>query len=749
MTGDTEVDVPVVVDNKIEDVVKTDKEVIAEEEKEMLEKENEKTDEPEKTEEDKEEEVTEPKKLNLLQKLFGKRKDYVVPTIDEVAKTDKEVFIETEKTDEAEKTDEEKAEKSDNEKAEKTDEEKAEKTDEEKAEKTDEEKTEKTDEERKDEPVKVQSKLKKIFSMKKTKKEVTEKVEKPEGEEKIEEGDEEKKDQEKTDEENTIEVKEGEDAIEEVAEADISTTTAEKKTLMQKLMTIKRDLMANKKEDKVEEDKVEEDKKEEEAGGAEEKVEEKKEEAEKKEGEAEVKVDGEEPTEDDTKDELGNDKSKPNNRIKKFFSMKRDSKPILTKEAVEEAEKEDDAADGAENIEKTEKVNILQRLFGRKEKVEKDTEAKNDAESVETEKKEDTTEVKVEDLTEKIIMVHLVNRTPAIPSIDPMQLKLESWLKFHQIKYENTHNKDNLPASAYLPMQSNDYLAELANTHNKQMPMELDADQKNTQIAMMTLVEKNIHFAILSWQCSNVDNLLKGYKINLQTYLNSRVPLALLKLFFKNNFCKNGIKLVKTNGFADNNTEEIEKLAKDDLKVLAEMLGDKEFFFGSSASLLDLVVFSHLSQITVVDDSVTCTLRDHIKAEHENLFNLVDRMKTLIWGEDWVAATEQLELNPHIPKPVVEEVKEEVVEEVVEKASEEAVEKASEEATEKASEDKVEEKVEKASEEKVEEKVEDTAEAVTVDNTVLDKKFEEEVVDKVEEVSQTAETNEETEAQAE
>merc|ERR1711962_1006294 len=137
------------------------------------------------------------------------------------------------------------------------------------------------------------------------------------------------------------------------------------------------------------------------------------------------------------------------------------------------------------------------------------------------------------------------------------------------------------------------------------------------------------------------------------------------------------------------------------------------------------------------DDSVTCTLRDHIKAEHENLFNLVDRVKTLIWGEDWVAATEQLELNPHIPKPVVEEVKEEVVEEVVEKASEEAVEKASEEATEKAS------------EEKFEEKVEDTAEAVTVDNTVLDKKFEEEVVDKVEEVSQTAETNEETEAQAE
>merc|ERR1719264_1807750 len=93
MTGDTAVEVPVVDDNKVEDVVKTDKEVIAEEEKELIE--NEKTDEPEKTEEVKEEEEkTEPKKVHLLQKLFGKRKDFVVPKIDEVAKTDKEIINE-------------------------------------------------------------------------------------------------------------------------------------------------------------------------------------------------------------------------------------------------------------------------------------------------------------------------------------------------------------------------------------------------------------------------------------------------------------------------------------------------------------------------------------------------------------------------------------------------------------------------------------------------------------------------------
>merc|ERR1712213_97765 len=389
--------VPVVDDNKVEDVIKTDKEVIAEEEKELIEN-AEKKDEPEKTEEvkDENEEKTEPKKVHLLQKLFGKRKDFVVPKIDEVAKTDKDMINEEEKADATE----EKAAEEDKEK--------------------------------------MQHKFKKLFSMKKTKKEEDKTEEK--AEEKTEEGEE----------------KKGEEAIEEVAEADVSKTTAERKTLMQKLMTIKRDLMANKKEEKAEEDV----------------------DGEKKEGEEEVKVEG------------------------------------------EEAKKEEEV---------------------------------------------------VEQIVETILRIQLQNRTPTIPTLSAMQLKLESWIKFHGVKYENVQDKDNLPASALLPMQSNDYLTSLATKEEKMvMPMELDAEQKNIQHAMISLAEKNIHFAILSWQCSNLENTLKGYNINLQTYLNSKAPLALLKLFFKNNFCKNGLKMVKSNGFSQTTTEELDQLAKNDLKVLAE-----------------------------------------------------------------------------------------------------------------------------------------------------------------------------------
>ena len=155
---------------------------------------------------------------------------------------------------------------------------------------------------------------------------------------------------------------------------------------MQKLMTIKRDLMANKKEDKVEEEKKE----------GEEEVD-----AEKKEGEEEVKAEGDEAKEEETKDELGNEKPKPSNRIKKFFSMKRQRKTTETEEKPEEEKKEEE------------------------EKPE------------EAEKKEDG-EVKeeevVEEIIETILRIQLQNRTPIIPCLSAMQLKLESWLKFHGVK---------------------------------------------------------------------------------------------------------------------------------------------------------------------------------------------------------------------------------------------------------------------------------------------------------------------------
>ena len=97
--------------------------------------------------------------------------------------------------------------------------------------------------------------------------------------------------------------------------------------------------------------------------------------------------------------------------------------------------------------------------------------------------------------------------------------------------------------------------------------------------------------------------------------------------------------------------EEIENFGKKDLLTLSEMLGEKEFFFGDEPAMLDMVVFSHVAQLVMVDKEFSCPLRDYLEADCKNLVGLVNRMKDRCWADHWENATgEEMDLNPHIPK---------------------------------------------------------------------------------------------------
>merc|ERR1719376_1521336 len=161
--------------------------------------------------------------------------------------------------------------------------------------------------------------------------------------------------------------------------------------------------------------------------------------------------------------------------------------------------------------------------------------------------------------------------------------------------------------------------------------------------------------------------------------------------------------------------EEIEQFGKKDLQALSEMLGDKEFFFGDEPAMLDMVVFSHVAQLVMVEKDYPCSLRDYLEADCKNLVGLVNRMKDRCWGDHWANATgEEMDLNPHIPKP------EPVVEpEPVEEKKEEAKKEEKEETTEK--EEKKEEEKEKADEKK-EEKEKETEDKKDDENKASEEK---------------------------
>merc|ERR1739844_249060 len=145
------------------------------------------------------------------------------------------------------------------------------------------------------------------------------------------------------------------------------------------------------------------------------------------------------------------------------------------------------------------------------------------------------------------------------------------------------------------------------------------------------------------------------------------------------------------------------------------MLGDKEFFFGDEPAMLDLVVYSHVAQLVMIEKDYPCSLRDYLEADCKNLVGLVNRMKDRCWGDHWANATgEEMDLNPHIPKP------EPVVEpEPVEEEKEEAKKEEKEETTEK--EEKKEEEKEKADEKK-EEKEKETEDKKDDENKASEEK---------------------------
>merc|ERR1712156_48391 len=296
-------------------------------------------------------------------------------------------------------------------------------------------------------------------------------------------------------------------------------------------------------------------------------------------------------------------------------------------------------------------------------------------------------------------------RTPQIPSISPQELKLESWLKLQGIAYENVDHKAKFTSKngtlPFIEFNGKEFadldliINTLGDKFGKNTSGHLNEDQKNVEHAMMRMVENHLYWAIMHWRTSNVDNTIKAYKIHLPTFYGSKIPVGILNMHFKFNICKKTQKKVKSQGMTN-----IEEMSKNDLTVLSNMLAEKEFMFGDDPSMLDMVVYSHLAQLIMVESEYPCPLRDFLQESCKNLVGLVNRMKDRCWGDHWeLAIGDNMDLNPHIPKPepVVEEKKEEAVEDKKEKADENAESKE-----ESAKEDKEEasEKKEDASEKK-------------------------------------------------
>ncbi|XP_058116612.1 failed axon connections isoform X2 [Anopheles coustani] len=259
-----------------------------------------------------------------------------------------------------------------------------------------------------------------------------------------------------------------------------------------------------------------------------------------------------------------------------------------------------------------------------------------------------------------VVYLYQFTRTPMLPSISPFCLKVETWLRLAGLKYENIDHKLKLRSKkGQLPFvevngeeiaDSTIIMAELAQRFEKDLDVALTQEQRNIAHAMISMLENHLVWVVLSWRIKNTEQMVKGYKINLQHALGSRLPNALLSFFFKFQFSRKGAKKVKAQGLGVHKPEEIEEFGRKDLKVLSELLADKPFFFGDEPTTLDCVAFSVLAQIHFILDEVKYGLKEFMQENCPNLVGHVSRIKERCFP-DWEDICTKLDLNAHIPKP--------------------------------------------------------------------------------------------------
>ncbi|KAH8245969.1 failed axon connections isoform X1 [Drosophila bipectinata] len=262
-----------------------------------------------------------------------------------------------------------------------------------------------------------------------------------------------------------------------------------------------------------------------------------------------------------------------------------------------------------------------------------------------------------------IIYLYQFSRTPLLPSLSPYCLKVETWLRLVGLKYENVDHKMRFRSKkGQLPFielngeeiaDSAIIIKELSAKYDKNLDAGLTAEQRNVSYATIAMLENHLIWIIFYWRAKYPDNVLKGYKVNLQHALGLRLPNSILNFFFKITFGRKwfqGTKKLKAHGIGVHSAEEIEEFGKSDLKVLSEMLDCKPFFFGDEPTTLDVVAFAVLSQLHYLSKDIAYPLRDYMTEKCPNLIGHVSRMKDKCFP-DWDEICTKLDLNAHIPKP--------------------------------------------------------------------------------------------------
>jgi len=235
-----------------------------------------------------------------------------------------------------------------------------------------------------------------------------------------------------------------------------------------------------------------------------------------------------------------------------------------------------------------------------------------------------------------VVIVHMYPRHEKCANVSPFGLKLETWLRLHDIKYKPDHDcpshaeTSKSPWISYNGDEVTDSQLIIEFLTEKLGLAKAEAARPEDRVVsrgLRAILEDNLNF------CRSSEMFIFGDPEDLAGYLPTF--FAMNKAI--NKFVtKRVVKMIgnqpKAQGIGRLKKDEVMKMVEDDLETVSLALGEKPFVLGNEASEIDAVLFGFLACIMYLGP-----LNHQIPKILDKFSNLkahTERMKEKLWP-DW------------------------------------------------------------------------------------------------------------------
>ena len=269
-----------------------------------------------------------------------------------------------------------------------------------------------------------------------------------------------------------------------------------------------------------------------------------------------------------------------------------------------------------------------------------------------------------------VVILHMFPRNALSPSLSPYALKLETFLRMHDVKYKVEHNVPIHPGTKKCPWitlngedvaDSQQIIEYLTETLSLVPKYDLERNHKDKIFArgLRSILEDHFNFCVMS------KRMIHGKYEDVAPFFPTIVNVKMVQNFIAQRIMKDIGSQAKAQGIGRLPKETVLKMANEDLEIVSLALGEKNFIMGDEPSELDCAIFAFLvlnlgdflnkpkkevdeeaktgneedketkeEEKGANDAKKTETIETEVEEKYENLQAYIPRIKERFWS-DW------------------------------------------------------------------------------------------------------------------